>query len=201
MPYAVVANTGDCRLLTDNGTGSHTYHQVTTDHRPGDPNEHSRLVKCVRQGNAILGREVAVGGTLRVYPGGLAVSRSLGDLDASSAIICTPDIFHIPITGDGKTHRFVLGSDGLWDVMTNDEVGKIVARVQKTTATPVTDGEVQEDDDHANDDGNNMNEEKVVDPSEAAEKLMEECLKNGGQFDDVTLLIVDIRLNKESEKS
>lgn len=181
MPHAVVANTGDCRLLTDDGLGSHEYRQVTTDHRPEDPGEHDRLVKRVQQGHAVLGREVRAG-TLRVYPGGLAVSRSLGDLSSSKAIICTPEIFRVPIAVcEGKT-RLVLASDGLLDVMTNQQIGEIVARVQK-----------KEEEDSG--------EETIVSPGQAASKLMEECLKNGGHLDDVTILVVDVSYSGNSAKA
>ncbi len=64
----MVANAGDCRLLTDDGLGSHEFRQVTIDHRPTNDDEHTRLKECVRQGDAFLGREMGVG-TLRVYPG------------------------------------------------------------------------------------------------------------------------------------
>lgn len=74
MPCVVVANTGDCRLLTDDGLGSHEFRQVTTDHRPVNDNEHERLKECVRQGGALLGREMGVG-TLRVYPGMVHLER------------------------------------------------------------------------------------------------------------------------------
>ena len=222
----MVANTGDCRLLTDDGLGSHEFRQVTTDHRPTNDDENDRLKECVRQGGALLGREMGVG-TLRVYPGtysasitrtpacllwlyisiltlhshcwsvvagGLAVSRSIGDLNASEAIVCTPDVHHIPITDDGRVHRLVLGSDGLWDVFENSEVGKIIARVQKKK---IEDATKEKDKDNnaiaANEETSAKGDETVVvEPNQAASKLMEECLMNGGTMDDVTLIIVDI---------
>lgn len=171
---------------------------MTTDHRPLDDDEHDRLKACVREGNALLGRELGVG-TLRVYPGGLAVSRSIGDLDASGAIICSPDIYRIPMSGDDRRkHRLVLASDGLWDVFTNSEVGKIVSRIQKKPRNEANankdENEKEEDAPDANeemDDATNE-EEVMVNPNQAAAKLMEECLRNGGHMDDVTIIIVDI---------
>jgi serine/threonine protein phosphatase PrpC len=114
----------------------------------------------------------------------------VGDLRASKAIICTPDIFRVPITGDGKTHRLVLGSDGLWDVMTNEEVGQIVCRLQKKE-TGQDDIETSAS---ASNEGTNIDVGGtiIVDPNKAASKLMEECLHNGGHMDDVTILIVDV---------
>lgn len=177
MTHAVVANAGDCRLVTDDGSGTHTYRQVTRDHRPEDPDEHKRLQNCAKQGKAILGRDVRGVGTLRIYPGGLAVSRSVGDVTSSSAVICTPEIFRVPIATKenyGVT-RFVLGSDGLWDTLSNEKVGKIVARKQTKK-----------------NDASDKSEEVIVDPNQAASELMQECLKHGGYVDDVTLIVVDV---------
>ena len=193
MPCAVVANIGDCRLLSDDGKGNHVYRQVTNDHRPQNRSEHNRLVLCVREGTATLGKEKDTG-ALRVFPGGLAVSRSIGDLYCARGIICTPELHRVPLSGEGTTHRFVIASDGLWDVMTNEEVGKIASRIQKKEST-------NEDNTNTDNGANSTcNEEVIVNPSQAATKLMEHCLMNGGHVDDITLLVVDIRINGSANK-
>ena len=64
------------------------FRRLTRDHNPDDPFEARRLVDAgarlgrMRQG----GEEV---GPMRTYPGGLAVSRAIGDLNAP-AVICRP---------------------------------------------------------------------------------------------------------------
>lgn len=74
----MVANTGDSRLITDDATGSHEFRQITTEHRPCDPAEKRRLTECVARGEAYLHRSSEFR-DMRVFPGGLAVSRTIGD--------------------------------------------------------------------------------------------------------------------------
>lgn len=170
MNYAIVANTGDSRLITDHGTGANTFWPVTTDHRPDIPSETRRLRDCVKRGEARVGYDERER-VLRVFPGGLAVSRTVGDMRMSKACVCTPDIFRVPITLEGKTQttRFVLGSDGLFDILSNDKIGEVAARIKKTN-------------DH----------EEIVDPEHAAAQVMERCLQQGGCLDDVTVIVFDV---------
>ena len=78
LPEVIVANTGDSRLITDDGTGKGKYRQVTTDHRPSDPIEKRRLTECVARGEAFMDRTSECR-DVRIFPGGLAVSRTIGD--------------------------------------------------------------------------------------------------------------------------
>mmetsp|Transcript_8057 Transcript_8057/g.23082 ORF Transcript_8057/g.23082 Transcript_8057/m.23082 type:complete len:141 (+) Transcript_8057:1075-1497(+) len=72
------------------------------------------------------------GGPYRVYlrydwAPGLAVSRAFGDLLAKEAgVISTPDVNVHHITHND--HFMVIGSDGVFEVMTNQEVVDIVAK-------------------------------------------------------------------------
>ena len=74
----VVANTGDSRLITDDGRGNSKFRQVTTEHRPSNPTEKRRLTECVARGECTLHRS-SEGADIRVFPGGLAVCRTIGD--------------------------------------------------------------------------------------------------------------------------
>lgn len=78
-PFALVANCGDSRLLTDDGSGTTNFRPVTKDHRPSEPSELQRLKESQRDGRAYLDR-IGRHRTLRVFPGGLAMSRSIGDV-------------------------------------------------------------------------------------------------------------------------
>lgn len=78
MPDVVVANTGDSRLLTDDATGTSNFRQLTTDHRPNDPAERRRLAACVARGEAFIHNSFECR-DIRIFPGGLAVSRTIGD--------------------------------------------------------------------------------------------------------------------------
>eukprot|EP01017_Pseudomicrothorax_dubius_P006038 TRINITY_DN11664_c0_g1_i9.p1 TRINITY_DN11664_c0_g1~~TRINITY_DN11664_c0_g1_i9.p1 ORF type:complete len:255 (-),score=46.00 TRINITY_DN11664_c0_g1_i9:98-814(-) len=71
-------------------------------------------------------------GPYRVFPGGLSLSRSIGDLESKDSryggmqntVISEPEIMCFEIT---KEHDFiVLASDGIFDVMTNQEVIQMV---------------------------------------------------------------------------
>lgn len=166
IPSVVVANTGDSRLLTDDASGTEAFRQVTIDHRPDDPSEKKRLTASVARGDATLHRSTENHDT-RINPGGLAVSRTIGDLAASKAVICTPQVIYVPLNistrkGKEKTQRFVMGTDGLWDMMSNEAVGKAACR------------------------------QAFRSPKATAERILQRCLECGGSRDDVTICVVDI---------
>jgi serine/threonine protein phosphatase PrpC len=164
-PFAMVANCGDSRLLTDDGSGTANFHPVTKDHRPSEPSELERLY-----GRAYLAR-VGKLHTLRVFPGGLAVSRSIGDMGFCGAIIPTPDVFVLPLMDNDCccTQRFIVASDGLWDCVSNETAGRLAART-------CVDGS------------------PARSPRQAVSELMEHCLQHGGYYDDVTILVVDVTI-------
>lgn len=92
---------------------------LTKKHVPSDPSERARIER--------------VGGTVfhnRVL-GSLAVSRALGDLNFKEIpmVIPAPYIYELKLTEEDEF--FVVACDGLWDVMTyNDVVEYIAARRQ-----------------------------------------------------------------------
>lgn len=59
------------------------------------------------------------------------MSRSLGDGVASSVgVICDPEILEFSLTSDDKF--LVIGSDGIFEFLSNEEVVKIVVPYWKT---------------------------------------------------------------------
>ena len=102
------------------------FRRLTRDHNPDDPFEARRLVDAgarlgrMRQG----GQEI---GPMRVYPGGLAVSRAIGDLNAP-AVICKPECTRVPVPNSGG--RVVLASDGLWNALGDGEVATITTEAE-----------------------------------------------------------------------
>jgi len=67
----------------------------------------------------------------------LAVSRALGDHELSNLVNHEPDVTSIVL--DGTEEFLVLGSDGLFDVMTNEAVVQFIhAHVKKHRVTPKT---------------------------------------------------------------
>ena len=84
---------------------------LSLDHKPDAPKEYYRIIKA---GGKV---ETEAGGIPRVN-GVLAVARSIGDFDNKIGVEHKPDILHMHCE-----HKFiVLASDGLWDVMNNQQV-------------------------------------------------------------------------------
>ena len=107
----------------------------------------------------------------RIYPGGLAVSRSIGDTGFSNAWVPTPDC-HVLELAAGQ--RFVLATDGLWDslawiVKRNRNVKSVEALVEQLASRRAT-----------------------PDPHTAATILMKRCLHDVGCLDDVTVIVLDV---------
>lgn len=55
-------------------------------------------------------------GPLRMWPGGLCVSRSIGDLDAGPLIVPLPHVRQVLVTRH-RALRLIMASDGLWDLV------------------------------------------------------------------------------------
>jgi len=106
---------GDSRaVLESNGSVA----LATQDHKPDRSDEKQRIEKA--------GGEVLKHGVWRVN--GLAVSRSIGDVSLKKMgvgqIIATPEYAQMQLTADN--HFLILASDGLWDVMSNEDCVKMV---------------------------------------------------------------------------
>jgi hypothetical protein len=72
-----------------------------------------------------LGGRVIFWGRWRVE-GVLAVSRAIGDVNLKPYVTCDPEITTHALTPDDQ--YLILASDGLWDVMSNEEVGTFITR-------------------------------------------------------------------------
>ena len=133
-----VANVGDSRAIFSENNGNN-YIEVTEDHKPNNPKEKIRIVKNgghVYQSQTVINgaeKENLNGqillGPYRVLPGRLSVSRTIGDIEAKNesfggnpnVIICEPDIFIYDLKRN-KIDFFIMGCDGIFDQMTNDEI-------------------------------------------------------------------------------
>ncbi|KAK2398759.1 hypothetical protein P8452_06121 [Trifolium repens] len=127
----VIANLGDSRAILG------TIHdaklkaiQLTTDLKPGLPCEAKRIRSC----NGCVYALKEEPHVQRVwlpnenYPG-LAMSRAFGDFILKDhGVIAIPDIFYHPLTSSDQF--IVLASDGVWDVLSNEEVASIVWMIQ-----------------------------------------------------------------------
>ncbi|CAM8919685.1 unnamed protein product [Rhodiola kirilowii] len=127
----VIANLGDSRAvlgtMTDQGIMAVP---LTIDQKPSVQGEGQRIRQCGGRVVA-LAREPHI---QRVWlPGknepGLAMSRAFGDLQLKShGVIALPEMSHHRISPDD--HFIVLATDGVWDVLSNEEVVSIVASVE-----------------------------------------------------------------------
>lgn len=104
-----VFNTGDCRavLCNKNNVGI----PLTKDHKPMAYDEYRRITN-------LGGKIVKDGQDYRIKD--LSVSRAYGDLAATPYVTHIPEIFNYDLC---KTDKFiVMGCDGLWDVLSNQDV-------------------------------------------------------------------------------
>uniref|UniRef100_A0A7I4FAN9 protein-serine/threonine phosphatase n=1 Tax=Physcomitrium patens TaxID=3218 RepID=A0A7I4FAN9_PHYPA len=92
---------------------------LSTDHKPNRSDERQRIEKA--------GGVVMWSGTWRVG-GVLAVSRAFGDRLLKKYVVAEPEIQDQLITSD--VEFLVLASDGLWDVVSNQDAVTMVQNVQ-----------------------------------------------------------------------
>lgn len=111
----ICANVGDSRAIVIRSDG--IVIPLSRDHKPGDPREVKRIND--------LGGSVTYRDRWRVQ-GTLAVSRGIGDAALKPYITSEPDIFEHEI--DKNDLFLVIASDGIWDVLSNNDVADIVTK-------------------------------------------------------------------------
>ncbi|KAI3917580.1 hypothetical protein MKW98_021342 [Papaver atlanticum] len=127
----VIANLGDSRAVLGRiSDGELKAVQLTIDHKPNLPKEAERIRKCG-------GRVIPHKGepdVHRVWSAdddymSLAMARAFGDFHLKDyGVIAIPQITHIRLTNEDQF--LVLATDGVWDVLTNDEVASIVWSIE-----------------------------------------------------------------------
>jgi serine/threonine protein phosphatase PrpC len=106
--YIHILNTGDSRaILCKNNLGI----PLTKDHKPNWPEEKARIEK-------LNGKIYYDGDDYRIKD--LSVSRAFGDISAHPYVTSVPDIFTYKL--DEQDKFIVMACDGLWDVLTSQEV-------------------------------------------------------------------------------
>jgi serine/threonine protein phosphatase PrpC len=120
-----VANLGDSDAVLD------VFSEVvpmTTPHRVNDNVEERTRVECagafiaplsVRMDGPAKEGEPGLG-PLRIWPGGLCVSRGIGDVDVGESVIARPHIRQVVVPDWGC--RLVVSSDGVWDCISRRTV-------------------------------------------------------------------------------
>eukprot|EP00521_Asterionellopsis_glacialis_P009221 CAMPEP_0195288292 /NCGR_PEP_ID=MMETSP0707-20130614/5015_1 /TAXON_ID=33640 /ORGANISM="Asterionellopsis glacialis, Strain CCMP134" /LENGTH=489 /DNA_ID=CAMNT_0040348143 /DNA_START=292 /DNA_END=1761 /DNA_ORIENTATION=+ len=121
----LAANVGDSRAVLSRAGAAM---DLTRDHKPNDPFEKARVEGL---GGKVIwcglvdsnGKPVENGGVYRIN-GNLALSRAIGDRSERPLVSAEPEFTHSVI--DESDEFIVLGSDGLWDVMSSQEVVSFV---------------------------------------------------------------------------
>ncbi|RDY09544.1 Protein phosphatase 2C 16, partial [Mucuna pruriens] len=169
--HIIVSNCGDSRAVLCRGKEPLA---LSVDHKPNRDDEYERI-------EAAGGKVIQWNGH-RVF-GVLAMSRSIGDRYLKPWIIPDPEVRYIPRAKDDEC--LILASDGLWDVMTNEEVCDIARRrilvwhKKNGLALPSQRGE-------------------GIDPAAqaAAEYLSNRALQKGSK-DNITVIVVDLKAQRK----
>ncbi|XP_062180265.1 protein phosphatase 2C 50-like [Phragmites australis] len=171
--HVVVANCGDSRSVLCRGKEPVP---LSIDHKPDRKDERARIE--AQGGKVIQWNGYRVSGIL-------AMSRSIGDRYWRPFIIPKPEVMVVPRAKDDDC--LILASDGLWDVMSNEEACKVARRQiqlwhkNNSIATSLSD----------EGDGS-------TDPAAqaAADYLMRLALKKGTE-DNITVIVVDLKPRKK----
>uniref|UniRef100_A0A0E0KCN5 protein-serine/threonine phosphatase n=1 Tax=Oryza punctata TaxID=4537 RepID=A0A0E0KCN5_ORYPU len=112
-----VASVGDSRCILDTQGG--VISLLTVDHRLEENVEERERVTAsggeVSRLNLCGGQEV---GPLRCWPGGLCLSRSIGDTDVGEFIVPIPHVKQVKLSNAGG--RLIIASDGIWDALSSE---------------------------------------------------------------------------------
>ncbi|CAL9039387.1 unnamed protein product [Musa banksii] len=120
----LVANVGDSRAVISRGGKAFA---VSKDHKPDQTDERRRIEDA--------GGFVMWAGTWRVG-GVLAVSRAFGDRLLKQFVVADPEIqawmpnLQYTIIVDHSLEFLILASDGLWDVVTNEEAVAMIQSIE-----------------------------------------------------------------------
>jgi len=136
----IIANVGDSRLVIYK---NNSVFFCTEDHKPGSDIEKERITKAggkIYQTPSLWplyqnGKEIEI--PWRVLPGRLSVSRTFGDIEAKdekfggnkNVVVSLPDITEIELNDD--FNLIVLGCDGIFDVLSNEEILECIKIVLK----------------------------------------------------------------------
>ncbi|KAL0297194.1 UNVERIFIED_CONTAM: protein phosphatase 2C 16 [Sesamum radiatum] len=169
--HIIVANCGDSRAVLCRGKEPMA---LSVDHKPNREDEYARI-------EASGGKVIQWNGH-RVF-GVLAMSRSIGDRYLKPWIIPDPEVMIVPRTREDDC--LILASDGLWDVLTNEEVCDIARKRillwhKKNAATlPLQRGE-------------------GIDPAAqaAAEYLSNRALQKGSK-DNISVVVLDLKAQRK----
>ncbi|XP_065866769.1 protein phosphatase 2C 16 [Euphorbia lathyris] len=170
--HIIVANCGDSRAVLYRGKEPMP---LSVDHKPNREDEYARI-------EASGGKVIQWNGH-RVF-GVLAMSRSIGDRYLKPWIIPEPEVMFIPRARDDEC--LILATDGLWDVMTNEEACEVARKRillwHKKYGVTTTTAER----------GNG------IDPaSQAAADYLSILAQQKGSKDNISVIVVDLKAQRK----
>ncbi|KAG6757738.1 hypothetical protein POTOM_038062 [Populus tomentosa] len=116
-----VASVGDSRCILDAQGGA--VFSLTVDHRLQENVEERKRVTA---SGGVVGRLSTFGGVeigpLRCWPGGLCLSRSIGDMDVGEFTVPVPFVKQVKLSNAGG--RLIIASDGIWDALSSEMAAK-----------------------------------------------------------------------------
>ncbi|KAK4755907.1 hypothetical protein SAY87_009664 [Trapa incisa] len=176
--HIIVANCGDSRAVLCRGKEPIA---LSVDHKPNREDEYLRIEAA--------GGKVIQWNGYRVL-GVLAMSRSIGDRYLKPWIIPEPEVMLIPRAKEDEC--LVLASDGLWDVMTNEEACDLARRRILTWHKKNGAGLTSKASDQA---------PGLSDPAAqaAAEYLSKRALQKGSR-DNITVIVVDLKSQRKAKR-
>ncbi|KAL1203779.1 Protein phosphatase 2C 16 [Cardamine amara subsp. amara] len=169
--HIVVSNCGDSRAVLFRGKEAMP---LSVDHKPDREDEYERIENA--------GGKVIQWQGARVF-GVLAMSRSIGDRYLKPYVIPEPEVTFMPRSREDEC--LILASDGLWDVMSNQEAcelarRRILAWHKKHGAPPLAE------------------RGKGVDPAcQAAAEFLSGVALQKGSKDNISIIVVDLKAQRK----
>ncbi|XVF74362.1 hypothetical protein PTKIN_Ptkin13bG0104600 [Pterospermum kingtungense] len=169
--HIVVANCGDSRAVLCRGKEAIA---LSIDHKPNRDDEYARI-------EASGGKVIQWNGH-RVF-GVLAMSRSIGDRYLKPWIIPEPEVMFIPRAREDEC--LILASDGLWDVISNEEACEVARRRillwHKKNGVPSL-----------------VDRGKGIDPAaQAAAEYLSMLAIQKGSSDNISVVVVDLKAQRK----
>ena len=132
----VVASVGDSCAYFHTGTQMLQVsgnHRIEEDPKTGKVVQSAEVERVKKLGGSIARAEVegkAVG-PLRIWPGGLAMTRTIGDVGAEEVSSSEPEVRHLSLPQQGG--RLIIASDGLWDAITPKQAFSLIKTTPNQT--------------------------------------------------------------------
>lgn len=169
--HIIVANCGDSRAVLCRGKEAMP---LSIDHKPNREDEYARI-------EASGGKVIQWNGH-RVL-GVLAMSRSIGDRYLKPWIIPEPEVMFVPRAREDEC--LILASDGLWDVMSNEEACEVARKRillwhKKNGVTPLLERGIG------------------IDPAaQAAADYLSMLALQKGSKDNISVIVVDLKAQRK----